>query len=165
MNARHVAFAVLAVGSVAWVAAILVASTTFRDRDHPNRWRAAAAIYGIGAVVCHQRAERSFHTAGVQWPVCARCTGLYAGAASGVILWAIARRRRARATSSAEPTGAHVRRLRLFTLAIAAPTLITVVTGALSFFDPSNAWRAALALPLGAWTGGVLSAVVLGDLR
>ena len=33
----------------------------------------------IGSVVCHQMAERSFILGGKQLPVCARCTGIYAG--------------------------------------------------------------------------------------
>ena len=35
--------------------------------------------------VCHQRPERSFHVAGVQLPVCARCTGLYVSGAAGAL--------------------------------------------------------------------------------
>src|SRR5260221_7816536 len=41
----------------------------------------AFAVYGMGSVLCHQRPERSFHLWGVQLPVCARCVGVYAGAA------------------------------------------------------------------------------------
>lgn len=33
----------------------------------------------IGSAVCHQMAERSFILQGQQLPVCARCTGIYAG--------------------------------------------------------------------------------------
>jgi hypothetical protein len=41
----------------------------------------AFVVYRIGSVVCHQRPERSFHLFAVQMPVCARCTGIYVGAA------------------------------------------------------------------------------------
>ncbi|MGL4589873.1 MAG: DUF2085 domain-containing protein [Mycoplasmatales bacterium] len=34
---------------------------------------------------CHQKPERSFHYHGYQYPVCARCTGLYLGYVIGLI--------------------------------------------------------------------------------
>ena len=46
----------------------------------------AAFIYAFGSLVCHQRPERSFHVAGAQLPVCARCLGIYAGAAFGLFV-------------------------------------------------------------------------------
>ncbi|MGB0525559.1 MAG: DUF2085 domain-containing protein [Flammeovirgaceae bacterium] len=33
----------------------------------------------IGFVMCHQKPERSFFWKGKQFPVCARCTGMYIG--------------------------------------------------------------------------------------
>jgi uncharacterized membrane protein len=39
------------------------------------------AVYTIGSGICHQLPERSFHLWGHQMPVCARCAGIYAGAA------------------------------------------------------------------------------------
>ena len=41
----------------------------------------ACVVYAIGSLVCHQLPERSFHLWSAQMPVCARCTGIYAGAA------------------------------------------------------------------------------------
>jgi hypothetical protein len=41
----------------------------------------ATAAYAAGSIVCHQLPQRSFHLWGVQLPVCARCTGIYIGAA------------------------------------------------------------------------------------
>jgi uncharacterized membrane protein len=41
----------------------------------------AALMYSIGAFICHQIPERSFHLGGFQLPVCGRCLGIYAGAA------------------------------------------------------------------------------------
>ena len=35
---------------------------------------------------CHQMPERSFFIHGYQFPVCARCTGVYLGAAFAVVL-------------------------------------------------------------------------------
>ena len=47
---------------------------------------AAAGTYLVGSVICHQRPDRSFRLWGVQMPVCARCAGLYLGAAVGALL-------------------------------------------------------------------------------
>src|SRR5678816_3926889 len=63
------AVAALAIGSVAWFALVVLAP------DLPPVL--AAAVYGLGGVVCHQRPERSFHWHGAQLAVCARCTGIY----------------------------------------------------------------------------------------
>jgi uncharacterized membrane protein len=46
----------------------------------------AGILYAFGSRICHQRPERSFHLFAVQLPVCARCTGIYAGAAIGSLL-------------------------------------------------------------------------------
>src|SRR3954470_13491308 len=56
----------LAVAACAWIAALLLAPTI---------------LFPVGQFMCHQRPERSFFLRGHQLPVCARCTGLYAGAA------------------------------------------------------------------------------------
>src|SRR4051794_17031098 len=40
---------------------------------------AAGVLYLAGSFICHQLPDRSFHLAGVQLPVCARCIGIYAG--------------------------------------------------------------------------------------
>ncbi len=36
--------------------------------------------------ICHQRPERSFWLAGQPWAACIRCSGIYAGLATGVLL-------------------------------------------------------------------------------
>src|SRR5580765_8805054 len=52
----------------------------------------AFVVYRIGRLICHQRPERSFHLAGAQLPVCARCTGVYAGAAlMAIVGWCLSR--------------------------------------------------------------------------
>lgn len=40
----------------------------------------------IGKYICHQKPERSFFIKGHQFPVCARCTGFYAGLAVYLII-------------------------------------------------------------------------------
>ncbi|MGQ9502500.1 MAG: DUF2085 domain-containing protein [Anaerolineae bacterium] len=49
----------------------------------------------IGYAVCHQLPERSFHLAGEQLPLCARCSGTFLGALAGFILLTLWRRHRA----------------------------------------------------------------------
>jgi len=39
----------------------------------------------IGYAVCHQISSRSFHIGNIQLPLCARCTGMYLGAMTGLI--------------------------------------------------------------------------------
>lgn len=160
----------IAAMSLLWTAALLLAPATLVGQKSQPSWRAAALVYAIGAGVCHQRPERSFHTAGVQWPVCARCTGLYAGGTAGLLAWPMARRLRRRkgaatAVGESDLERYHVRRRRRFIVAVAAPTVVTALTALAGLFDPGNAWRALLALPLGALAGGALAAVLLGDLR
>jgi uncharacterized membrane protein len=114
----------------------------------------AAFIYAAGSIVCHQLPERSFHIAGVQLPVCARCTGLYAGGLIGAIVW-LARARRPLAHATAR---------RALVLA-SIPTLVSVVSALAGWWDPANALRAVLALPLGVIVGVLVTAVAVRDLR
>jgi uncharacterized membrane protein len=100
----------------------------------------AAATYGAGALVCHQRPERSFHASGTRFPVCARCTGLYLSGALGALLAWIGR--------PAVP-----RKRRWLLVIVAAPTAITLVVEWVGFASPSNVARAAAALPLGGVAG------------
>lgn len=118
---------------------------------------AAATSYRLGSLVCHQQSVRSFRLGGVPLPVCARCTGLYAGAVAGAAAalgWLITgrlRRRRCRTT---------LIRVRAVLVASAVPTvLLWLVEHALGAAVPG--WlRAGGALPLGAsvaWLAGVAS--------
>ncbi len=48
----------------------------------------------VGYAICHRIPERSFHLAGRQLPLCARCTGTYLGALIGfTTMWALGHRR------------------------------------------------------------------------
>jgi hypothetical protein len=53
------------------------------SRQHATPIGAALLIvvYAIGGAVCHQLPERSYHLWTAQMPVCARCAGIYVGAA------------------------------------------------------------------------------------
>jgi uncharacterized membrane protein len=119
-----------------------------------------AFIYAVGAVVCHQQPARSFFIDGQPLPVCARCTGLYVGAAAGVVAWCLWRAARGWRGVSVPPR----RALRIVVMA-AVPTLISVATGVLGIWDGSNVTRAWLAAPLGLTAGAVVAAVFTKDLR
>ena len=104
---------------------------------------ALAAVYAAAGMICHQRAERSFAIAGTQLPVCARCSGLYvAGAAGALAGFLVARRVQG---------GSRAVRLALGLAAV--PTAVTLVLEWSGAALPSNAVRAAAALPLGAAAG------------
>ncbi len=106
---------------------------------------AAAVIYRAGAVVCHQRPERSFALRAVPLPVCGRCLGLYLGAPMGLLVVAVRRRRPAPA----------VRLLRGAFAAALLPSLGLVILEAAGTLDPGNAVRAIGAVPAGIATGWV----------
>jgi uncharacterized membrane protein len=112
------------------------------------RWP-AALVYGVASLVCHQRPERSFYWGPVQFAVCARCTGLYAGAAIGAVAAVIAGHDR---LAAAVPV------FRRALLVAAAPTAATVAAEWMGMGAPSHTGRALAGLPLGAATTVVLAA-------
>jgi uncharacterized membrane protein len=98
---------------------------------------APGLVFPIGQFVCHQRPDRSFFVNGHQLAVCARCTGIYTGAAAALPL--------------ALAIGASLSAFRARALlAIAgAPTLITWSLEFAGFFPFSNTVRYLAGLPLG----------------
>lgn len=58
-------------------------------------WTVLGKMRLVGYAICHQIPERSFHIAGHQLPLCARCTGIYMGALAGFTLMTLWGRRRA----------------------------------------------------------------------
>jgi len=104
----------------------------------------AALIYAGASRICHQRPERSFQRAGVQMPVCARCSGLYLSGAAGTLLaWSRRGRRRPMRTT----------RTRGLVLISAVPTVATFMLEMSGMLPFSNATRAIAAAPLGAAAG------------
>jgi uncharacterized membrane protein len=115
----------------------------------------SAASYVAGGVICHQRTERSFHhSAGAQWPVCARCTGLYLGGALGLLLGLVLPALGVREPAAAV-AGRWTWRTVLFLAAL--PMVATVGMEWAGLWGVSNAWRAAASLPA-AWAVGALAA-------
>jgi hypothetical protein len=142
-------FRVLPAAAVAWAGLVVAAPwlASVSPRGGGGLYLSAAA-YWVGGLVCHQRPDRSFHLAGGQLPVCARCTGLYVSAALGVVLvWFRARPGRAL------PFTAWRKRLVL-------AALPTVATLAVEWWRPAAASglvRAIAAVPLGAMAGVLLA--------
>jgi uncharacterized membrane protein len=114
---------------------------------------AGAFVYGLGSFICHQLPERSFHLAGFQLPVCARCLGIYIGVSAGAAyVWM-----RARNESLLPMRARDVRRLA----AIAAmPTLLTVALEMMGLWYPSNNTRALAGVPLGVLVGVVVTSAL-----
>ncbi len=154
---RTVTLGVLLIIAVLWIVALAAAPRATSPR-------LSALTYAAGSLICHQRPERSFHHEGAQYPVCARCSGLYAGAVSGVLLWAgiggVGRTARLRAARLTNP--GVVRRILIIT---ALPTMVTVAASWLGWGDAGNVARAVLAIPLGATIAAAIAAVAAGDLR
>lgn len=114
-----VAASALALGWAGWLA--LIPSLAGHADAGPAVVAAAAASYRLGGLVCHQQAGRSFHVGRVQLPVCARCTGLYAGAALGgaaAVAWLIVGRVRKR------PSQARLSAVRRVIVLGALPTVL-----------------------------------------
>jgi uncharacterized membrane protein len=76
--------AVFVLAAILWPALFVAAAWALAQAPPRSlTFRAASLVYVAGGAVCHQRADRSFSAWGAALPVCARCTGLYVGAAIG----------------------------------------------------------------------------------
>jgi uncharacterized membrane protein len=135
----------LTIGAIAWSTALFAAPHALTSRS-PRLNSMAAALYQGAGLICHQRSERSFHLAGVQLPVCGRCTGLYvSGAVGAMIAWVVSRRPRV------------PRRTRAILIAAALPTAFSVSLEFVGLLHSSNTLRAITALPLGAAAGWIFT--------
>ena len=101
----------------------------------------ALAVYAAGHVVCHQIPVRSFQHWGAVFPVCARCTGIYAGAALTACAVFLTR------AAPATPSARDVRRLLVAAL---IPTAVTLIYEWTTGDMPANWIRALAGIPLGA---------------
>jgi uncharacterized membrane protein len=95
-----------------------------------------------GALVCHQRVDRSLMLGGEPMPVCARCTGIYLSGALG-------------ATAAWLTVQSMPRHTRAWILAAATPTLVSVAVEWGGLMQPGNGVRALAALPVGAACGWI----------
>ena len=142
---------IVAGAAVLW-AAVLPAAAYLATLGSGAAQLLAVAVYGLGSVICHQRADRSFHLFAEQLPVCARCTGLYAGAALSAVayLWGVRRKMPADLTPAAR------RLLTIAALPMAASIVYEWATGDV----PTNLARAATGIILGAAVAYVILAAV-----
>jgi uncharacterized membrane protein len=153
---------VLSAAAVGW--ALLVPLAAYAaSLPRGSVWHPLAlGIYGLGSVICHQRVERSFHLFGAQLPVCARCTGIYVGAAVAVVMaWIVGSGFSRIATGfgriarvgmlrlKAEPTN-DVFETRVLLAFAALPSGLTLISEWTTGRVPSNAIRAATGLVFGA---------------
>ncbi len=127
----------------------LVQAASVAATIHGSNGVLTAVVQIVGSRVCHQRSERSFHTSAVKWPVCARCSGLYLGAAVGAWFgFAVRVRRWVR--------GREVIAL----LAVASlPTVISWIAEWAFRAPVTNGARAMAALPLGVVIAATIVAV------
>jgi uncharacterized membrane protein len=103
-------------------------------------WAATAQVVYLGFhAVCHQIPERSFYVGEFPLAVCARCTGLYAGAAAGVLLYPLARP----LTRTDAPA-------RGWLLAAALPTTTDLLLGVTGVWENTHLSRFLTALLAGA---------------
>ena len=124
-------FVLLAAAACAWVALLVLAPLLPAS--------AAAVLYAVGSVICHQRAERSLHLYSMQLPVCGRCVGIYAGAAIGSLAAAASTWRSRMERTSPRALLAYG----------AVPTVLTIAAEWSGAWSGSNMWRAAAGAPLG----------------
>jgi uncharacterized membrane protein len=82
---------VVGVTAVVFVAFLLI--TPRELLGHTGNWLLAKANM-VGYAVCHQIAAHSFTIGGLQFPLCARCTGTFIGALMGFLGQAVVLRRR-----------------------------------------------------------------------
>ncbi|MDO8793276.1 MAG: DUF2085 domain-containing protein, partial [Vicinamibacterales bacterium] len=155
--------------SIAW-AVLLPLAPFVASQPAPARfWYGLAfVVYGAGSFICHQLPARSFHSWSAQWPVCARCTGIYVGAAVTAIV-ATVRFNTVRLPSLSlrpgkpDTTYLHLtnpRRARAWLAAAALPTAVTLAYEWTTGDMPSNAIRAFAGAPLGA----AVAFIVVGAL-
>jgi uncharacterized membrane protein len=142
-------------GSTCWLALIpLAAFAATRPRAASSIYGLAAGVYAVGSFVCHQLPVRSFHLWGAQFPVCARCTGIYFGAAATAVSLAVTRRRHPAEARSAKADP------RTVLLLAVIPTALTLAFEWSTGVTPANWIRALTGLPLGAavaWAIGMVN--------
>ena len=129
---RH-ARRIVALFAFIWIALLLAAPVTALGVP------LSGLVYAFGSLICHQLPERSFHLAGAQLPVCARCFGLYLGFA--IAAWWGGPLRLPPLNRST---------LRIAIMLCAIPTAVTWGLEVAGLWAPGNVIRFAAALPLGA---------------
>ena len=142
----------LVAAATVWVLLLVVAPVALARGVMPL---GTLGTYQAASILCHQKAERSFHVGAVQMPVCARCFGLYlAGAAGALVAFVPSRHRRAPGR----------RLVRVALAAAAVPMALSVGLEMAGIIEGSNANRFASALPLGLVAGWVLQRTIAASV-
>jgi len=147
-------------GAVVW-AAMLPAAAFAASRPAPaSAWYGFAfVVYGAGSVLCHQLPARSFHLWATQLPVCARCTGIYAGGAIAAVVSVVRLKPDATYFHATYVGADRTRRARLLLATAFVPTAATLAFEWTTGQAPSNAVRALAGLPLGAAVVWIMAGV------
>jgi hypothetical protein len=142
--------------SVAWALLLpLVPFVASRPHATPIGTALVIAVYAVGSAICHQLPDRSYHLWTAQMPVCARCAGIYVGAALAAVVGAATPTRRPEHGGTALLVGAGHRfsgadHARAILFIAALPTLATLVYEWPTGHMPAHWIRAATGVPLGA---------------
>lgn len=124
------------------VALLLVGMILLAPAARGNGWSGLSLVlYQAFRPLCHQVVERSFHLEGFPLAVCARCTGLYAGALAGLLIYPVARA----ITRQDAPR-------REWLILAALPTGADFALGLFGLWENTHASRFSTALVLGATT-------------
>jgi uncharacterized membrane protein len=136
---------------VAWAIALPLAPLAVsRPHGGPVMLGFIYGVYTIGRIICHQIPARSFHLWATPMPVCARCTGIYLGAAVAAALLLVRDvRLKPDATTSSNRTNAGPRKARVLFVAAAIPTAATLVYQWTTGDTPANWIRAVAGAPIG----------------
>jgi uncharacterized membrane protein len=136
--------------SVGWVI-MLIAAAAAASLPHPGSilYAFSTLVYLAGSVVCHQRPERSLHWWSAQAPVCARCVGLYVGAALGA-MWAAFGSASMRSPVRSDALDRLSARTRVSLALALIPTLLTLVFEWSTGVMPAHWIRLAAGVVLGA---------------
>jgi uncharacterized membrane protein len=149
---------VLLAAAVLWAGVIpLAAFAATRPQASPSVSVFALVAYAVGHVICHQLPLRSFHLWGAALPVCARCTGIYVGAAAAA-LWLMVVPARGRHDGAMPSTSAS----RIVLVAVLLPTAATLLYEWTTGTMPSHMIRALAGAPIGI---GVIWLIASADLR
>jgi hypothetical protein len=142
--------------AVAW-ALLLPLAPWVASRPHASTEGAAfvIAVYGIGSLICHQLPERSYHVWAAQMPVCARCVGIYFGAAAASVVAAFRTAEVVRHTTpvaqgpSPRKASLTQRSARTALVIAVLPTLLTLAYEWTTGHMPAHWIRAAAGVPIG----------------
>ena len=142
------AFQILAVGWAIAVPVAVFAASRHASSASSAGYLFALVVYGVGRLICHQRPERSFYLFGAPLAVCARCAGIYAGAALMAIVEGV--RARPAVPRSSDVSGAAGGAARRVLLVAITPTVATLLYEWTTHHMPGHWTRAATGAVLGA---------------